>query len=156
MLNGICDEAVAILKNKACPMVVFETLRKMKPLRQVEAAELLVNANNYSAAYASAILAGTPQAQLMEGARPKRLKGISPEAMVRMENELARLQEAITSSQATYGQDHLHLTIIKGYLAKLLGNARVVRYLMQNRPEFLAEFQTIADMTSTLPPEAAA
>lgn len=156
MLNGICDEAVAILKDKPCPMVVFETLRKMKPLRQVEAAELLVNANNYSVAYASAILAGTPQAQLMEGAKPKRLKGISPEAMARMENELARLQQAITSIQENYGQDHLHLTIIKGYLAKLLGNARVVRYLMQNRPEFLAEFQTIADMTSTLPPEAAA
>ncbi|EXL08883.1 plasmid partitioning protein RepB C-terminal domain-containing protein [Aquamicrobium defluvii] len=156
MLNGICDEAVAILKDKPCPMAVFETLRKMKPLRQLEAAELLVNANNYSVAYASAILAGTPQAQLAEGAKPKRIKGITPETMARMESELARLQESITSIQETYGQDHLHLTVIKGYLTKLLGNARVVRYLMQHRPEFLTEFQTIADMTSTLPPEAAA
>ncbi|MBX3440720.1 MAG: ParB N-terminal domain-containing protein, partial [Planctomycetaceae bacterium] len=156
MLNGICDEAVAILKDKPCPMAVFEILRKMKPLRQLEAAELLVNANNYSVAYASAILAGTPQAQLAEGAKPKRIKGITPETMARMESELARLQESITSIQETYGQDHLHLTVIKGYLTKLLGNARVVRYLMQHRPEFLTEFQAIADMTSTLPPEAAA
>lgn len=156
MLNGICDETVAILKDKPCPMAVFEILRKMKPLRQVEAAELLVNANNYSVAYASAILAGTPQTQLTEGAKPKRLKGISPEAMAWMESELARLQEAITSIQEIYGQDHLHLTVVKGYLTKLLGNARVVRYLMQHRPEFLAEFQAIADITSTLPPEAAA
>jgi len=156
MLNGICDETVAILKEKPCPMAVFEILRKMKPLRQIEAAELLVNANNYSVAYASAILAGTPQTQLAEGAKPKRIKGITPEAMARMESELARLQESITSIQETYGQDHLHLTVVKGYLAKLLGNARVVRYLMQNRPEFLTEFQAIADMTSTLPPEAAA
>ncbi|MFN4287496.1 MAG: plasmid partitioning protein RepB C-terminal domain-containing protein [Brevundimonas sp.] len=155
MLNGICDETVAILKDKPCPMAVFEILRKMKPLRQLEAAELLVNANNYSVAYASAILAGTPQTQLAEGAKPKRIKGITPEAMARMESELARLQESITSIQETYGQDHLHLTVIKGYLAKLLGNARVVRYLMQHRPEFLTEFQAIADMTSTLPPEAA-
>jgi hypothetical protein len=155
MLNGICDETVAILKDKPCPMAVFEILRKLKPLRQLEAAELLVNANNYSVAYASAILAGTPQTQLAEGAKPKRIKGITPEAMARMESELARLQESITSIQETYGQDHLHLTVIKGYLAKLLGNARVVRYLMQHRPEFLTEFQAIADMTSTLPPEAA-
>lgn len=155
MLNGICDETVAILKDKPCPMAVFEILRKMKPLRQLEAAELLVNANNYSVAYASAILAGTPQTQLAEGAKPKRIKGITPEAMARMESELARLQESITSIQETYGQDHLHLTVVKGYLAKLLGNARVVRYLMQHRPEFLTEFQAIADMTSTLPPEAA-
>lgn len=155
MLNGICDETVAILKDKPCPMAVFEILRKMKPLRQLEAAELLVNANNYSVAYVSAILAGTPQTQLAEGAKPKRIKGITPEAMARMESELARLQESITSIQETYGQDHLHLTVVKGYLAKLLGNARVVRYLMQHRPEFLTEFQSIAEMTSTLPPEAA-
>jgi len=151
MLDGICDETVTILKDKPCPMAVFEILRKMKPLRQIEAAELLVNANNYSVAYASAILAGTPQTQLVEGSKSKRIKGITPEAMARMENELARLQEAITSIQETYGQDHLHLTVIKGYLAKLLGNARVVRYLMQHRPEFLTEFQAIAEMTSTLP-----
>ncbi len=155
MLNGICDETVAILKDKPCPMAVFEILRKMKPLRQLEAAELLVNTNNYSVAYVSAILAGTPQTQLAEGAKPKRIKGITPEAMARMESELARLQESITSIQETYGQDHLHLTVIKGYLTKLLGNARVVRYLMQHRPEFLTEFQAIADMASTLPPEAA-
>jgi hypothetical protein len=155
MLNGICDETVAILKDKPCPMAVFEILRKLKPLRQLEAAELLVNANNYSVAYASAILAGTTQTQLAEGSKPKRIKGITPEAMARMESELARLQESITSIQETYGQDHLHLTVIKGYLAKLLGNARVVRYLMQHRPEFLTEFQAIAEMTSTLPPEAA-
>lgn len=155
MLNGICDETVAILKDKSCPMAVFEILRKMNPLRQIEAAELLVNANNYSVAYASAILAGTPQAQLADGSKPKNIKGITPEAVARMESELARLQEAITSIQETYGQDHLHLTVIKGYLVKLLGNARVVRYLMQHRPEFLSEFQTITEMTSTLPPEAA-
>ena len=70
-----------------------------------------------------------------------------------MENELNRLQEAITSIQDTYGKDHLHLTVIKGYLTKLLGNGRVVRYLMMHKPEFVGEFQTIAEMTSTLPAE---
>ena len=155
MLDGICEETVSVLKDKPCPMAVFEILRKMKSLRQIEAAELLVNANNYGVAYASAILAGTPQSQLVEGAKPKRIMGVTPEAMARMERELARLQESITSIQDSYGKDHLHLTVIKGYLARLLGNARVVRYLMQNRPEFLNEFQAIAEMNSTLPPEAA-
>lgn len=154
MLDGISDEVAGILKDKQCPMAVFEILRKMKVLRQIEAAELLVNANNYSVAYASAILAGTPQAQLVDGSKPKLLKRMTPEAMARIEGELARLQESFTSIQDSYGQDHLQLTVIKGYVAKLLGNARIVRYLMQNRPDFMAEFQTIAEMTSTLPPEA--
>lgn len=153
MLEGICAETVSILKDKPCPMIVFETLRKMKSLRQIEAAELLVNANNYSAAYAAAILASTPQSQLLEGAKPKRVMGVSPETVARMERELSRLQESITSIQESYGKDHLHLTVIKGYISKLLGNPRIVRYLMQHRAEFLSEFQTIAEMTSTLPVE---
>ncbi len=152
MLDGICEEVASILKDKQCPTGVFEILRKMKVLRQVEAAELLVNANNYSIAYASAILAGTPHAQLVDGSKPKLLKRMTPEAMARMEGELTRLQESFTSIKDSYGQDHLKLTVIKGYVAKLLGNARIVRYFMQNRPEFMAEFQAIAEMTSTLPP----
>ena len=153
LLEGICPEAVAILKDKACTSALFDALRKMVPLRQIEAADLMLNANNYSVAYASAILAGTPQAQLVAGAKRRRVKGVTPEAMARMEKELARLQEGITSVQDTYGQDHLQLTVIRGYVARLLGNSRVVRYLMQTRPEFLAEFQTIAEMDSVLPAE---
>ena len=154
LLDGICPEAVAILKDKACTAAVFTTLRKMIPLRQIEAAELMVNANNYSVAYISAILAGTPQAQLVEANKPKRINGVTPQAVARMEKELARLQEGITQIQDTYGQDHLQLTVLRGYVGKLLGNARVVRYLMQSRPEFLSEFQTIAEMESLVPAEA--
>ncbi|MBN8190207.1 ParB N-terminal domain-containing protein [Salipiger thiooxidans] len=154
LLDGICPEAVAILKDKACTAAVFTTLRKMIPLRQIEAAELMVNANNYSVAYISAILAGTPQAQLVEANKPKRINGVTPQAVARMEKELARLQEGITQIQDTYGQDHLQLTVLRGYVGKLLGNARVVRYLMQTRPEFLSEFQTIAETESVVPAEA--
>ncbi|ABI76958.1 ParB family protein [Hyphomonas neptunium ATCC 15444] len=153
LLDGICDEAVAILKDKPCPMALFEILRKMKSLRQIEAAELLVNANNYTVAYASAILAGTPQSQLVDGAKAKRVMSVTPETMARMERELTRLQESITSIQESYGKDHLQLTVIKGYISKLLGNPRIVRYLMQYRPEFLSEFQAIAEMASTMPAE---
>ena len=155
LLDGICQEAVGLLKDKICPMAVFDVLRKMSPLRQIEAAELLINANNFSVSYASAILAGTPQAQLATPQTPKRLKGMTAEAIVRMERELSRLQEAVSTIQDSYGQDHLHLTVVKGYLRKLISNDRVARYLEQYQPELLIEFQKIADMTSTLPSEAA-
>ena len=154
LLDGICPEAVAILKDKACTAAVFTHLRKMIALRQIEAAELMVNANNYSVAYISALLAGTPQAQLVDANKPQRIKGVTPQAVARMEKELARLQEGITQIQDTYGQDHLQLTVLRGYVAKLLGNARVLRYLMQTRPEFLSEFQTIAEMDTVVPAEA--
>src|SRR6266851_366460 len=72
LLDGICAEVVGLLKDKMCPLAVFDVLRKMNPLRQIEAAELLINANNFSVSYASAILAGTPQAQLVTPQTPKR------------------------------------------------------------------------------------
>jgi hypothetical protein len=155
LLDGICQEAVGLLKDKMCAMAVFDVLRKMNPIRQIEAAELLINANNFSVSYASAILTGTPQAQLVTPQTPKRLKGMTAEAISRMERELSRLQEAISSIQDSYGQDHLHLTVVKGYLRKLITNDRVARYLGQYQPELFVEFQKIAEMTSTLPSEAA-
>src|SRR5580692_2083209 len=48
LLDGICEEVVGLLKDKMCPMAVFDVLRKMNSLRQIEAAEFLINANNFS------------------------------------------------------------------------------------------------------------
>lgn len=155
MLDGICEEATGLLKDKFCPLAVFDILRKMRPLRQIEASELMINANNFAVSYASAIFTATLQSELVDAQTPKRLKGMTAEAIARMERELARLQQSTTSIQDNYGQDHLHLTVAKGYLGKLVGNERVARYLAQHQPEVLGEFRKIADMTSTLPNEAA-
>lgn len=43
---------------------------------------------------------------------------------------------------------HLDLVLAKGYLGNLLGNPRVVRYLVQNHREILVEFQKIAELKS--------
>src|ERR1700722_19560891 len=40
LLDGICEEATGLLKDKMCPMAIFDVLRKMNPLRQTEPAEL--------------------------------------------------------------------------------------------------------------------
>ena len=152
MLDGICQDAVALLAEKHCPMAVFDILRKMKPFRQMDAAELMVGSNNYSVSYASAILAGTPQAQLVDGAT-KKPKGATAATLVKMERELANLQEAMGSIEATFSQDNLHLTVAKGYIAKLIANPKVSRFMTSRYPEFLEQFQVIAELTSTLPPE---
>jgi hypothetical protein len=155
MLEGICSESISLLRDKPCPMAVFDILRKMRPLRQIEAAELMININNYGVAYASAILTGTPQSELVDAKTTKRLKGMTAEAIARMETELARLQAATTSIQDSYGEDHLHLTVAKAYLGKLIANERIARYLDHHHSEVLGEFRKIAEMTSSLPSEAA-
>jgi hypothetical protein len=42
--------------------------------------------------------------------------------VARMERDLSRLQEGIFSIQDSYGEDHLHLTVVKGYLRRLITN----------------------------------
>jgi hypothetical protein len=44
---------------------------------------------------------------------------------------------------------------VKGYFRKLITNDRAARYLAKYQPELLLELQKIAEMTSTLPNEAA-
>lgn len=48
LLLGICDETVELLKDKQCPARTFRLLKKVLPIRQVEAAELMVAMNNFS------------------------------------------------------------------------------------------------------------
>ncbi|MEH3061504.1 MAG: ParB N-terminal domain-containing protein [Methylobacterium radiotolerans] len=155
MLDGICEEAIAQLSDRHCPLAVFDILRKMTPIRQMATAEMMVQYNNFSLAYASAVLASTPQAQLVAGAKAKP-KGVTPAAMARMERELENLEASVGSARESYSRDNLHLTVAKGYLAKLLANRQVHRYLAAGHPELLEQFQAIAEVTSTLPADAAA
>ncbi|WP_274868865.1 plasmid partitioning protein RepB C-terminal domain-containing protein [Sinorhizobium meliloti] len=57
--------------------------------------------------------------------------------------------------RGTYGIDNLHLTVARGYVAKLLANTRITRWLSYHRQEYLGEFQKIAEIDAIGPqPEA--
>ena len=62
LLEGICPEAADMLKDKHIAINTFTELKKMVPLRQIEAAELMVAMNKYTISYAKSLLAATPQA----------------------------------------------------------------------------------------------
>lgn len=68
-----------------------------------------------------------------------------------MERELAALQTQVKSVDETYGVDNLHLTVARGYIAKLLANSGVVRWLDNHHPDYLGEFQKIAEIDSLGP-----
>lgn len=148
LLDGICKEAADLLKDKMVAAAVFPVLKRMQEVRQVEAATLMNEADIYSLSFAQVLLAATPQDQLTEPHRPKKIKGLSDEEISRMEGEMESLQREYLLIEETYGKDVMNLTLTKGYLGALLGNARVVRYLAQYRADVLAEFQKIVDITS--------
>lgn len=145
LLVGICPEAADLLRDKHVPMNAFTQLRKLKPMRQIAAAEMMIAMNRFSTSYAKSIVAGTSEDQLVDGRRPA-VRGLTEAQMALMERESAELDREFRLIEQTYGADHLDLVLAIGYITRLLGNVRVVHHLAQQHPDLLGEFQKIADL----------
>lgn len=144
LLEGMCPEVVDLLKDMHVPLNTMGELKKMKPMRQIEAAQLMVAMNKFTITYAKALVAATPDVMLV---RPKRKIGnLSEEQINLMEQESASLDRDFKAIESDYGADHLDLVLSVGYISRLLGNARVVRHLAQFHPDILAEFQKITEL----------
>ncbi|KGS40361.1 parB-like nuclease domain protein [Burkholderia pseudomallei MSHR5613] len=146
MLDGICDEAIKLLSDKRVPRRVFSILRQMKPFRQIDAAHAMINLDNYSGKFALAMLETTPEDQLADTVEKRQEKSGTIEAIQRLERELAVLQADTKLLEENYGPDSLKLVVIKTYVASLLDNARVVRWLAQFRSDYLQQLQLIAEV----------
>lgn len=148
LLDGICPEAADLLKDRQFSAEIGRVIRKMKPTRQVECVELMASANNITVAYAEALLVATPAEMLVDGKKPQKLTGVTQEQMSRMEREMANLQGQYKLVEQTYAEDVLNLVLARGYLAKLLDNKSIVRFIKQRRPEVLEQFEVIVETTS--------
>lgn len=148
LLDGVCPEAQELLKDKMVAIETFSILRRMKPMRQIEVATLMNDSATYFSSYANALLAATPPDQMSEPGKSRKLKGFDDDKIARMQSELANVQRQYSLIEDSYGADILNLTVAKGYIGNLIGNAKVVRYLAQHHPEYLKQFQNISEMNS--------
>ena len=155
LLDGICDEAAELLKDKHCPIGTFDILKRMAAVRQIEVAELMVSAGIFTITYAKALLAATPQDQLSAPEKRKTITGLSPEQVAKMESEMVHVQRAYRVVEKTYGEDVLNLTLARGYVERLLSCTRIARFLEKNYADLLKEFQVIINLTSLEPKKAA-
>ena len=144
LLDGIHAEAVQILKDKQVTESTLRVMKQMKPLRQIEMAQLMVSGNNYTHAYARALLLGTPAEQLVNPAQKKKVPGQTEEDVVRMEKEIETLEREFRGVQDDYGANTLHLGAVQRYIKRLLENPKVKRFLQQRYTELLEEFQELA------------
>jgi len=143
LLDGICQEAVELLKEAHFHAEVMRHLKKMKPTRQVECVELMLSVNNFSSTYAEALLAATPSQNLVEQAKPKKLRGLSMEQVARMEHEMSLVESRFKAIEQSYNRNVLQLVLARGYIAKLLANEAVAGWLARHQPEIRDEFRAI-------------
>lgn len=138
LLDGMCDEAIDMLKEKHVPINTIGELRKMKPMRQIEAAGLMVVMNKFSVSYAKSLIAASPDSMLISP--KKKIAGLSEDQILLMERESATLDREFKAIEHDYGADHLDLVLAIGYVTRIMTNARVVRHLAEFYPEILSEF----------------
>jgi hypothetical protein len=148
LLDGICPEAAELMRDQVFSANLGAVLRKLKPTRQVECVELMVSANNFTVAYAQALVAATPSNMIVGGTKTRRMTGISVDQMAKMEREMGNLQEQFKLAEQSYGQDVLNLVLARGYLAKLMANDSILRHLTRHHPDVLSEFDAIVSMAA--------
>jgi ParB-like chromosome segregation protein Spo0J len=144
LLDGINEEAVDLLKDKAISPKAIWLLRKVTGVRQIEIAELMVSANNFTKGYAEALVLGTPKDELVKPEEPKKKRGMTREEIAKMELEMETIERDLKAVEASYGENMLDLTVARGYIKRLLENAKVVKFLAGNYREILAEFESTA------------
>ena len=121
---------------------------KMIAMRQLEVVELMIATNNYSLAYVKALFIATHQDQLNEKVKHEKVKGITVNNIARMEREMENLERDFKLLEESYGSNVLKLVQAKGYIAKLLENEKVFRYISRNYMEIISEFQIIVEKMS--------
>lgn len=148
MIKDICPEAVELLKDKQITPLALGLLKKVKPLRQIEMAELMIGVNNYSKTYVEALLAATSRDSFVSPTPNKEALGLKPEDLARMEKEMESLEQDFRAIENAYGVNVLNLVLARGYLVKILDHAKVVQFLAAHHAEILREFQSLIDAVS--------
>jgi prepilin-type processing-associated H-X9-DG protein len=148
LLEGICKEAAEILKTRQMSHLVFGLLKKMKPMRQIEVAELLATASNFSVPYTKALLAATKPDGLVDPDKHKAVQGLTADQVAKMQREMEVLHQELKVIEESHGNEVLNLVLARGYLGKLFGNGRITRYLNQNHADIFRELQSILESSS--------
>ena len=148
LLTGICPEAVTLLKDKDVSAGALREMKKVKPMRQIEMAELMVASANYRGSYAKCLIGATQQEHLIDPERGKDIKGIKPEDMAKMEKEWETLGRDFKMIEQEHGRNVLNLVLAVAYLRKLMENANVMRFLSNHHADILVEFRKLVDTVS--------
>ena len=135
LLNDICPEVIEILKKRHFPLGTIRVLKKLKPLRQMYVAEIMVSANNFPVPYAQSLLMVSSDDQLRSSIKKSFNKGVSEDERQKMENEMENLSRDVKMIESDYAKDLLNLQVINGFMSKLLSNKQISRYLEKNHQD---------------------
>jgi hypothetical protein len=145
-LDQLSAEAFELLKDTPISATALNTLRWMRPKRQVEAANLMVSTGNYSRSFAKALLIATKPAERVN-MRSRPVRGLSRAQQESMQQELDNLLSDAKVTES-YGADQLNLVVASAYVSRLISNKTIESFLGQHHREYLEEFRAIVSAAS--------
>jgi hypothetical protein len=146
LLDGICKEAVEVLKDRRMSPKAFSALRKMKPVRQLAAAQLMVASNKYSQKFSYALLAGTSSEMLVNPPTSSTGRTLSTEQRARLITETDNLLANVKAVEASYGEEALTLSVCSRYVDRLLTNEKVFALLRLRHPDVADELRSLVSV----------
>ncbi|MEB3482993.1 plasmid partitioning protein RepB C-terminal domain-containing protein [Pasteurella multocida] len=145
MLNGITKEVVEMLANKQVSKEIFRILRKMKPERQIEVAQMMIASNKFTLTYANMMLLSSRKEELVESHKSKTTNDDLADLSI-MQKELERLKENYKISEEKLADLKMGLVVAKGYVKKLLNNAAVVDLLENDQNEIYLTLKEVCSI----------
>ncbi|GAB3266053.1 ParB/RepB/Spo0J family partition protein [Chitinimonas naiadis] len=149
LLDGIAPEAAEALKDQLVAARVFDILRKMKPMRQIETAELMMAAGRFSAPYAEMIYLSSSPEMLIGKKIPIKKCEPQPEDIAKMEREMAKLQERYVGIEQKVGDTMLTLVVTSAYVNRLMQNKAVSNFIKRYHAELEESLNTVLELVSS-------
>lgn len=146
LLEGICEQAIELLKDKPVPEPVFRALKKMKAPRQIVVAMLMNDQNKFTSSYAKALLGATTADQLVDNGKPKTVSPMILARQARLEEESLALSKEIDSLKKQYGTEIVDVTALQAFLKKILSNNEVAKYLQEFHEPIYEKFKEISEL----------
>jgi len=145
LLHGICDDAVARIKDYPFSQPAIRVISRMHPARQIVVVGQMIAMNSFTHKFALQLLATTPQ-NLLVNPKPKYMESISAETIAQMDMELAQSRAQQENIREQLGIVNVQLTRLSTYGEKLLRNRLINQYLQKRHPQELTDMQQLLGM----------
>ncbi|CAB3768969.1 hypothetical protein LMG29739_05422 [Paraburkholderia solisilvae] len=137
-LNDLCAEAANILSGRELPAMAIVAMRSMSSGRQIEVAHEMLAGHNYTAEFARALLAATPEHMRAVGARVYRAVEVRAIALSSIEQSLRKLY--VRAGMLEPGHtDNLFYLALGGTVARAwTANGEIITWLLARYPRHAA------------------
>lgn len=130
--EGLDAKVVAILRTANVTANALKELRKVKNVRQIQIAQHMKAVHNFSFTFVSSLVSSSLPCHFVDPNQRTKNNRVDFTEITALEHESTSLEEQAQKSLEKYNQHIFELSIIIGFLKRLIANERINGYMMRN------------------------